>query len=222
VVPASAAVTGSAIDEFNWILNTGKTAEAYQNGPAKIVQTSPAPGATITTTNGPVHEVDVRFSEPVNATASAFTVSGPSGTVPFVLGGDSSNAILTFQNNLASGAYTVTVQPTVTSVTGGAQLDGEIPGTALVGQSALPSGNGIAGGVASWTFTVGQACGSADFNCDGDTGTDADIQAFFACLSGANCPVAPCTNSADFNHDGDVGTDSDIESFFRVLGGGSC
>jgi hypothetical protein len=65
------------------------------------------------------------------------------------------------------------------------------------------------------------ACDSADFNCDGDVGTDLDIESFFSCLSGS-CPAAPCTNSADFNHDGDVGTDSDIESFFRVLGGGSC
>jgi YVTN family beta-propeller protein len=62
-------------------------------------------------------------------------------------------------------------------------------------------------------------CGSADFNNDGDVGTDADIEAFFACLSG-NC----CANcgSADFNADGDVGTDADIEAFFRVLAGGHC
>jgi hypothetical protein len=52
-------------------------------------------------------------------------------------------------------------------------------------------------------------------------GTDADIESFFACLSGA-CPAAPCTSSADFNGDGDVGTDGDIESFFRVLAGGPC
>jgi autotransporter-associated beta strand protein len=64
-------------------------------------------------------------------------------------------------------------------------------------------------------------CGSADFNCDGDVGTDADIESFFACLAG-NCPAAPCLSNADFNGDGDVGTDSDIEAFFRVLGGGSC
>jgi hypothetical protein len=64
-------------------------------------------------------------------------------------------------------------------------------------------------------------CGSADFNCDGDTGTDADIEAFFNCLAGT-CPAAPCYNSADFNGDGDVGTDADIEAFFRVLGGGAC
>jgi hypothetical protein len=62
------------------------------------------------------------------------------------------------------------------------------------------------------------AC-SADFNGDGDAGTDADIEAFFACLAGHCCPRC---GSADFNGDGDVGTDADIESFFRVLGGGAC
>jgi hypothetical protein len=67
----------------------------------------------------------------------------------------------------------------------------------------------------------GTPCGSADFNCDGDAGTDADIQAFFACLAGV-CPAPPCTNNADFNGDGDVGTDADIEAFFRVLAGGPC
>jgi hypothetical protein len=64
-------------------------------------------------------------------------------------------------------------------------------------------------------------CGSADFNCDGDVGTDSDIEAFFTCLAGT-CPPAPCTSNADFNGDGDVGTDGDIEAFFRVLGGGTC
>ncbi len=59
----------------------------------------------------------------------------------------------------------------------------------------------------------------ADFNHDGDSGTDADINAFFACLGGNCCPTC---GTADFNGDGDVGTDADIDSFFRVLGGGPC
>jgi len=67
----------------------------------------------------------------------------------------------------------------------------------------------------------GLHCGTADFDCDGDLGTDADIESFFACLAGA-CPALPCISGADFNGDGDLGTDGDIESFFRVLGGGSC
>jgi hypothetical protein len=62
-------------------------------------------------------------------------------------------------------------------------------------------------------------CGSADFNHDGDNGTDADIETFFACLAGNCC--ASC-DSSDFNRDGDFGTDADIESFFRVLAGGAC
>ncbi len=62
-------------------------------------------------------------------------------------------------------------------------------------------------------------CGSADFNGDGDIGTDADIEAFFACLGGNCCPTC---GTADFNGDGDIGTDADIEAFFRVLAGGSC
>jgi hypothetical protein len=95
--------------------------------------------------------------------------------------------------------------------------------TGSVGQpeAADMSGGGydLAGGY--WTSVEGPSCGSADFNCDGDLGTDADIEAFFSCLAG-NCPAAPCQNSADFNGDGDLGTDGDIEAFFRVLAGGSC
>jgi hypothetical protein len=65
------------------------------------------------------------------------------------------------------------------------------------------------------------ACGSADFNCDGDLGTDGDIEAYFTCLSG-DCPSLPCISNGDFDGDGDVGTDADIEAFFRVLSGGAC
>jgi hypothetical protein len=68
-------------------------------------------------------------------------------------------------------------------------------------------------------LTVASGCGTADFDGDGDIGTDADIDAFFACLAG-DC--SPGSFGPDFNGDGDIGTDSDIEAFFRVLGGGSC
>ncbi len=65
------------------------------------------------------------------------------------------------------------------------------------------------------------ACGSADFDGDGDVGTDGDIEAFFACLGGSCCGTC-FSGGADFNGDGDVGTDADIEAFFRVLAGGAC
>jgi hypothetical protein len=67
----------------------------------------------------------------------------------------------------------------------------------------------------------GGGCGTSDFNGDGDFGTDADIEAFFACLGGVCCPTC-FSGGSDFNGDGDFGTDADIESFFRVLGGGNC
>jgi|GEM_PF-1267753 hypothetical protein len=71
------------------------------------------------------------------------------------------------------------------------------------------------------TLSVTPRCGTADFDGDGDIGTDADIEAFFACLAGSCCPTC-FVNGADFDGDGDVGTDADIEAFFRVLAGGDC
>jgi hypothetical protein len=86
---------------------------------------------------------------------------------------------------------------------------------AIVG-TAVNDPSGPQGYAVVITGAVDQnACGSADFNCDGDVGTDADIEAFFAALSGG-------FGDADFNRDGDVGTDADIESFFRVLAGQAC
>jgi hypothetical protein len=68
---------------------------------------------------------------------------------------------------------------------------------------------------------TGPVCGTSDFDGDGDVGTDADIEAFFACLAG-NCCATCFAGGADFNGDGDTGTDADIEAFFRVLAGGEC
>jgi subtilisin family serine protease len=82
-------------------------------------------------------------------------------------------------------------------------------------------GHGLINAAAARAYIAAHLCGSADFNCDGDVGTDADIESFFSCLAGS-CPPPPCRSTADFNGDGDVGTDADIEAFFRVLAGGSC
>jgi len=64
-------------------------------------------------------------------------------------------------------------------------------------------------------------CGTTDFDGDGDAGTDADIEAFFAVIGGGPCPTPSCATT-DFDGDGDEGTDADIEAFFRVVGGGAC
>jgi hypothetical protein len=72
--------------------------------------------------------------------------------------------------------------------------------------------------VSAATIRIGQ-CSGPDFDHDGAPATDADIEAFFACLAGNCC--ASC-DSADVDDDGDTGTDADIEAFFRVLAGGTC
>ncbi len=104
------------------------------------------------------------------------------------------------------------------------------PRTSIVGNIALNNANQIAfiGRLSDGTDALiiatpvtGTACGTADFDGDGDSGTDADIEAFFACLAG-NCCGACWHVGADFNADGDAGTDADIEAFFRVLAGGDC
>jgi hypothetical protein len=104
------------------------------------------------------------------------------------------------------------------------------PRTSIVGNIALNSANQIAfiGRLSDGTDALiiatpvtAPACGTADFDGDGDTGTDADIEAFFACLAGNCCPT--CWHlGADFDGDGDTGTDGDIEAFFRVLAGSPC
>jgi hypothetical protein len=94
-----------------------------------------------------------------------------------------------------------------------------LPNGDLVASGRFASAGGVpAQNIARWTTACGAYC-DADFNHDGDSGTDADIEAFFACIAGNCCPTC---GSADFNGDGDVATDADIESFFRVLAGGTC
>jgi hypothetical protein len=80
---------------------------------------------------------------------------------------------------------------------------------------------GMASNSAELIIAGGSNCGTSDFDGDGDFGTDADIESFFACLAG-NCCATCWHLGADFNGDGDSGTDSDIEAFFRVLAGQPC
>jgi uncharacterized membrane protein len=86
-------------------------------------------------------------------------------------------------------------------------------GSVLAGSGSL---NGFTQG---WIARIRPPCATADFDHDGSVGTDADIESFFACLSGDCCPTC---GSADFNGDGALGDAADIAAFFRVLAGGGC
>jgi subtilisin-like proprotein convertase family protein len=101
--------------------------------------------------------------------------------------------------------------------TGERRPDGPGRTHALAGWTGVPRGGlyRIALTGASFARRPGA---SADFNGDGDVGTDADIMDFFRCLGGDCCPTC---GSVDIDGDGDVGTDADIMAFFRAFTSGA-
>ena len=177
-----------------------------------------------------------------NATWDRTAVGGTDSFRTMTLMGDML-AMLGTSNNVVGGTFgvrediaTVIVDAASGAIAGATLFDGP----ALRGDTAWDittdparnrfvvsgsSNGGTTGGTGNDFITIAYstapACGTADFDGDGDVGTDADIEAFFACLAG-NCCATCFSGGADFNGDGDTGTDADIESFFRVLAGGEC
>ena len=153
----------------------------------------------------------MQFSEPVTCAATDFSVTGDqTGSQAFTLAYSSTSytATLTFAQPLAKGqTWTVQVADSVHSVAAGAALDGELANPSSL--TSLPSGDGLPGGSAVFTFFV---AGVGDFDLDGDVDQN-DFEIFRACISGANVPGPPagCTqaqfNAADLDHDGDVDQD---------------
>jgi hypothetical protein len=155
--------------------------------------------------------------------AASFSVTG-AGTGPLTYRwqwrqGGGAWADLAEGANSAAGGHQLMVHNT-TAPSLAVVADPYFMGQSLSFRCALANSCGSATSNAA-SLSVQACCGSADFNCDGDIGTDADIESFFACLAGS-CPPPPCSHTSDFNGDGDLGTDADIEAFFRVLSGGTC
>ncbi|MBX3382233.1 MAG: hypothetical protein KF864_01870 [Phycisphaeraceae bacterium] len=201
LLPLAHDVAGVSLDKFDWVLNTAKNSAAYQQGPPKIYSLSPAPGAVFDLADAPSQLV-VRFSDAITAANSDFVLTGPDGTVSLTLqGSGAGERTFGFGMPLTAGEYTVRVRDTVRTQSGNIALDGEILA------NALPSGDGVAGGDALYSFTiVGEPC-VGDFN--GDGGVDgADVEAFFLAWEFAD-------DSADVNQDGGV-DGSDVEFFFSA------
>lgn len=165
VIPIHTAATSVSLDPDDWILQTGKSSVTYVVGPPKIVQATPALGAEIDG-DAPPAALTVTFSENVNANASHFTLTGPSGTVATTFAYSASNftATLTPASALEPGTYTVQVSDLLTN-TSGRRLDGEIADGAS--PASLPSGDGLANGSASWTFTITDTSCPSDFDGSG-------------------------------------------------------
>jgi hypothetical protein len=166
---------------------------------------------------------DDTWTLPTNAGAPTFTTSPTSQSMP---AGHQVQFTAAAQGPITSWRWLRNGQP----VSNGERITGATTPTLTInalldadaGQYQAEAGNTCGARRSNpATLTVVPACSSADFDGDGDSGTDADIESFFACLAGTCCPSC-YAGGADFNADGDSGTDADIESFFRVLAGGPC
>jgi Peptidase family M1 domain/Bacterial Ig-like domain len=168
LIPLDAAPTGVVLDEFNWILNIGKTSEAYRDGPPKVVASLPMPGDLVAQASSPT-QIYVVFSEPISAAAGDFgLVETGGGAVPFSLNyvAGSLTVSLMLSSPLPAGNYTLTIADTVRCAAGGLALDGEMvsPNDPL----SLPSGEGLPGGSTVIGFTVEGSLCYAD--CDQSSG----------------------------------------------------
>lgn len=177
LLPLGASASALALDPSDWILNTGKTQAGYTAGPPKIVTVSPQIGQEFESALAPT-QFSITFSDPVLAGSGAFSLTGPDGPVPvtFAQGAATQVRTITPDSPLTPGAYTLTANAAAISMPGGAILDGEIEDPAA---GPLPSGNGLAGGNAMWSFTiVGEPC-AVDLNNSGG----ADVEDIFEFLT---------------------------------------
>ncbi len=200
VLPLSAAATGVTLDEFNWVLSTSRTAEAYVQGPPVVVEAEPAPGSEFAPGQAP-SSVRVWFSDDVSIPPGAVVLNGPGGAVAGTLGYDAGARRATFTpaGALAPGRYEVMILDSVSAF--GLALDGEVADPESA--SSLPSGNGSPGGVAVWRFDV-EGC-PGDWNGDGVV----DFNDFLDFLNDYNTGEP----RADLNGDGVV----DFNDFLEFL-----
>jgi hypothetical protein len=222
VLPVSGTVTGLAFDPDRWILRGSRINETYVNGPPKMIDTTPDPGVSLDPFPG-VHSVQVQFSEPVICTAADFAVTGSrTGPQTFALTYSPSDytATLTFAHALA-GAQTwfVSVADTLRSQAAGMAFDGDMPD-----MMSLPSGDGLPGGVATFSFSLFANAARGDFDRDADVDGD-DLALLRACMTGPSViepPAAGCTQgmfqATDLDDDGDVDV-TDFGMFQRCYGG---
>jgi aminopeptidase N len=209
LIPVTASATGVVLDEWDWILIEGKTNVSYVDGPPKVVSVAPAINAQLALAASPVQAV-VQFSEPVTASIDDFSVAGLEGAVPFTLEYDSATyrAVLAFDGALPAGRYSVTVHSTLRSSAAGQELDGEITSA----PNGLPSGDGIPGGDAVWTFHVRPPC-PTDLNGD----SNIDLADLAVLLSNFGTTSGASPDQGDLNSDEAVDL-ADLAIFLATFG----
>ncbi|NLE58863.1 MAG: hypothetical protein GX616_10915 [Planctomycetes bacterium] len=209
LLPASGAVTRVQFDKDTWILRGAGTAVSYIEGPPKLLATSPAPG-TVFDPAPEITAIELWFSEPISYTAGDFSVTGSvSGPQAFSVNWDAASYKITLSLAAplaADQVWTVQVAGTLTSSAGAKALDGELV-------SGFPSGDGVPGGNAVFSFTLGQSpppCSDPFADADGDGDVDqADFGAFQRCLTGDGDPQETFdgVGCRCFDHDDDWDVD---------------
>jgi len=217
LVPVDGTVTSVVFDPEIHVLWANNKSITYVNGPPQLMAISPFPDAALPGSEV-VSAVQLQFSEPVTYSGTDFSVVGSlTGAASFTPVYDSATytVSLQFDTPLIGGqVWTVTVFDTLLSQAGGLGLDGELAGP-------LPSGNGVPGGNAVFSFTLGQPLPPcprplADADSDGDVDLD-DFASFQNCLTGSGAigdPSIPAICGC-FDHDGDGDIDARDLNLFR-------
>jgi len=203
VLPADGPVVDVLFDNDSWILRADATREAYVSPPLlRILTTWPRIGAQGTSAMR-VNRVEIFFDGPVSYTSADFTVSGSvSGGRTFITDYDPERQCvrLLFDGLLAAAEkWTVTVADSLLGLATGQPLDGEIADPQ--DPASLPSGDGIPGGTAAFSFTTGF---TGDLDGDRDVDQE-DFSRLQICLEqpGVIVVQTACLD-ADLDHDRDV------------------
>lgn len=211
LLKAPATVTSMQFDKDTWILRGAASSVSYVKGPAKIIDTQPAPGQNVYSGTG-VSQIVIQFSEAVTYNNNNITVVGNlSGPRTFSSSYSASNYKLTlaFAQPLPENeTWTVTVADEILTQSSGYAIDGELAGV----QQPFPSGDGVPGGDAVFSFYVGYA---ADLQKDGKVNLG-DFALFAAHWLQTGC--GSC-NGADLTGDGNVGIDDMVKFAASWLAG---
>jgi aminopeptidase N len=206
VVPVGGVASAVALDPSDYVLDAGTSTTTLTGAPPVVLGTSPVAGLAST---ADITSAAFTFSGNVSAVGSQFTVTGPSGSVPFsyTYNATTFRATLTFASPLPAGTYTVTALDTITRAA--IRLDGEVANPAS--PASFPTGNGVAGGNATFTFTVvaqPPIC-IGDFDNSGGTPDAGDVDAFFTAWLAGDA-------SADVDNSGGTPDAGDVDTFFTA------
>ncbi len=155
LLPTTGPIDGLAFDPDHWILSDPQDARqvTFLEGPPKVVDVTPAPDSAVKPGDPPW--ITVQFHKDVRADAAHFAlVGGANGPITFTFAYDAitRTAILTPDNPLPADDYALTVADEIIDVKAGLALDGEV--FDAHDAAALPSGDGLPGGLAILEFIV--------------------------------------------------------------------